>query len=280
MSLAQLGVAAAATAGVFGIWEAGQWLEHTRRRGALGDLIGAAALEGGGSDAERRRLTLVVAATLAAAGALLAGLPLALAAAASGPLSVRWYVRRRARRYRDRVATGMPMAARAIADALTGGHTLTAAFGQAAAATPGPAGEELACVARLTALGEPVEAAVGTMRGRVTDPGWEALATAIVLQRDVGGDLAALLRVLAAAAEDGARAEALARAALAQARATAQLIASVPLLALLAVAVLDPAIITTMLGTPPALMLMIASLGLGLTAGLVLQQLARSVEAP
>lgn len=280
MSLAQLGAAAAAATGVFGIWDAGRWLEDARRRGALGALLGTNALDGEGTGAEQRRLRLVVAATLAAAGALLGGLPLAIAAAAAGPATMRWYVGHRAGRHRDRVAAGMPMAARGIADALTGGHTLTAAFGRAALGTPGPAGEELARVAQRAALGASVEDAVHAMRARVDDPGWEALATAVVLQREVGGDLAALLRSLAAASEDGARSEALARAALAQARATAQLIAAVPAVALLAVAIIDPGTITTMVSRAPSLLLLLAAVGLAVTAALLLRRLARSVEAP
>ncbi len=280
MSLAQLGAVLAACAGVFGTWEAGQWLERARRRGALGALMGVAALEDTGTDAERRRLTLVVAMTLAAAGVLLSGVPLALAGAAAAPLAVRWSVRMRIKRYRDGVAAGMPMAARAIADALTGGHTLTAAFGQAATGTPGPAGDELSRVGQLTALGAPVDEAVCAMRSRAADPGWQALATAILLQREIGGDLAGLLRTLAAAAEDGARAEALARAALAQARATAQLIAAVPVIALLAIAVLDPATVTAMVSRAPSLILLIAAVLLGLVSGLMLTRLARTVDAP
>lgn len=280
MSLAQLAAMAAAVTGVFGAWEAGRWLETARSHGALGRLTGAVALEGTGTGAERRRLTLVVALTLGAVGLLISGLPLAFAAAAAAPLAVRWAVRRRRDRYRNAVAAGMPMAARALADALTGGHTLTAAFGQAAAGTHGPAGDELARAARRTALGVPVDDVVSAMRTRAADPGWQALATSMLLQRDLGGDLAALLRTLAGAAEDGTRAEALARAAMAQARVTAQLIAALPLLALLTIAVLDPATIAAMLSSAPSLMLLIGALILGGASGLMLARLARSVEAP
>ena len=59
-------------------------------------------------------------------------------------------------------------------------------------------------------------------------PAWDTLVAAILLQRDAGGDLAGLLRDLAASLEAAARVDADARAATAQARFTARLVLWLP----------------------------------------------------
>jgi len=131
---------------------------------------------------------------------------------------------------------------------------------------------------RAVRLGAPAEDAVRGLRDEAGDPAWEAMVTAILLQRTAGGDLAGLLRTLADGAEHGARAEAGARAALAQARATAQLIAGVPLLGFLGLAFLSPGTVAAIAARPAALGLLVAAALLGLLAGALLLGLARSVQ--
>ena len=67
------------------------------------------------------------------------------------------------------------------------------------------------------------------LRARAGSHAWDTLIAAVLLQRDAGGDLAALLRELAASAEAAERAERDARAATAQARFTAWLVLGLPL---------------------------------------------------
>ena len=66
------------------------------------------------------------------------------------------------------------------------------------------------------------------LRRRASGPAWDTLVAGILLQRDAGGDLAALLRELAGSLEAAARVEADARAATAQARFTARLVLGLP----------------------------------------------------
>ena len=71
-------------------------------------------------------------------------------------------------------------------------------------------------------------------------PRWDTIVAAILLQRDAGGDLAGLLRAIAAALEDAARVEADARSATAQARFTAWLVALLPVGAAVLAELADP----------------------------------------
>ena len=119
---------------------------------------------------------------------------------------------RRARRARGRWPTRS-----------SAGHAVRGAIAAAGArGVPGAAGRELRAPPRALALGEPTEArarAAAAARARAR-PGTRS-SPAILLQRDAGGDLPALLRDLAGALEAADARERDARAATAQARFTA-----------------------------------------------------------
>ena len=83
---------------------------------------------------------------------------------------------------------------------------------------PEPGGAELRAAAAALEAGARTEDVLERLRDRAADPGWDTLVAAALLQRDAGGDLARLLRDVAAALEDGARARLDARGATAQAR--------------------------------------------------------------
>jgi tight adherence protein B len=179
--------------------------------------------------AERRRLAAVGTVTLCAAGWLVAGAVAAAVLAAAGPLAARQALAWREGRRRADLARGAPVAARALADALAGGHSIRGALGAAAeAGLPGAVGQELRRAAHALAVGEPTAVVLEELRGRAGDPAWDTLVAAVLLQGDAGGDLAALLRDLAARLEQAARDDAEARTATAQARFTAWLVAALP----------------------------------------------------
>ena len=195
VSAAALMAAAAAACGVAAAYEVVLVVEGAAPRRLLAPLL--AAGRSGPSAAERRRLAVVAAAALMAAGWIVAG-PLAGLAARRRPARRLW-----ARRSRGAGRAGgaswppaPATAARALADALAGGHSVRGAIAEAAAGLPGAVGEELRRAARALALGERTEAVLEELRARARDPSWDAIAAAIALQRTSGGDLARLLRDL------------------------------------------------------------------------------------
>jgi tight adherence protein B len=179
--------------------------------------------------AERRRLVLAVAATGLACGWFVGGVLLALAAAAVAPAVAVRAVRASRERYRRAVDAGAPAIATALADALTGGHSVRAAIAEAAGGLSGAAGAELRRTAAELALGAGTEQALEEMRERVGLHGVDTVVAACLLQRSAGGDLARLLRDCARALEDHARLEHDARAATAQARFTGLIVVLLPL---------------------------------------------------
>jgi tight adherence protein B len=225
---------------------------------------------------ERRRLAWLTSAALLAGGWLLAGPLAGVALAGAGPWALAALVRERRRRHRAELARAAPAVARAMADALGAGHAIPVALAQAAegAGAVHPAvASELRAVACALALGASLEQALERLRARAASRPWDVLAAAILLQRDAGGDLAALLRELAAAQE--ARLAGEARAATAQARFTGLVVALLPLGAAALAELASPGALTGLAREPLAAWLAGFALVLQGLALVAIRRLAR-----
>ena len=280
--------ACAAGAGVLGLWAAADAVGGSRgalRRGwaALGP-DGAlpraiAPLRRGGTPArgERRRVVVLAAAALLAGGALLAGPVAGLVAAAAAPFLAGRALAAVRRRRQARHATAAPVVARAVADALAGGHSIRGAFASAAreGGVDGPAREELRAAATALALGEETGVVLERLRTRAASPGYDALVAAVLLQRESGGDLAALLRTLATTLEDQVRVEADARAMTAQARFTALVVAALPAFAGAMAELASPGYLASLLTRPLTAWLAVLSVLLQAAAWVAVRRIAR-----
>jgi tight adherence protein B len=270
---------AAAALAVAGAWQLAGAIEATRPGALLAralEPVGRAGREGRAATAyERRRLALVAATALAAAGWLVGGVALALVAAIAGPLIARASLRARRRGYARELARAAPGAARALADALAGGHSIRGAIDCAAAGASGAGGVELRRAAAALRLGASTDAALEALRARARAPAWDAIVAGILLQRDAGGDLAGLLRDLAEALEAAARAERDARAATAQARATARIVMALPAGAAALMEVVSPGFLPGLLATPASAALVAVALVLGLAGIAAVHRLGR-----
>jgi len=228
------------------------------------------------SPPERRRLAVVGALTLLAGGWLLAGPVLAVPAAAGGPWVVRRALAARRARWRADLAAGAAPAARALADALAGGHAVHGALAAAAGGgVPGAAGGELRAAAAALALGSRTDDVLERLRQRAADPGWDTIVAAVLLQRDAGGDLARLLRSVAAGLEEAARVEADARSATAQARFTAWLVLGLPAGAAALAELAAPGAVTGLLAAPLTGVLVAGAVACQVTALFLIRRLAR-----
>jgi tight adherence protein B len=232
------------------------------------------------AEAERRRLGVVAAAVVLAAGWLLAGPLLGVAAAVAAPAGLNAVVAARRRRWRAALAAGAPAAARALADALAGGHSIRGALGAAAVgeSVPGVAGQELRRCAGALGLGERTEHVLEELRRRAQDPAWDTIVAAILLQREAGGDLAQLLRGVAASREEARRVEADARGATAQARYTAGLVCGLPLSAATLVELVSPGALGAVLSSPLAALMVATSVVLQVTAWAAVRRISRIAE--
>ena len=115
-----------------------------------------------------------------------------------------------------------------------------------------------------------------TLRARAGDRAWDALVAAILLQSDAGGDLAGLLRDLATRLEEARRAEGEARAATAQARFTAGLVAALPAGAAVLAELASPGFLAGLLRSPVSAVLVAASAALQVLALLTIRRIGRA----
>jgi tight adherence protein B len=153
----------------------------------------------------------------------------AVIAAAAGPLAASQALRARRARYVRAVDAGAAEIAIALADALSGGHSLRGAVITAAASMAGPPGNELRRVAAELELGAATDDALEAMRSRIRSPSIDVIVAGALMQRRAGGDLAQLLRSSARAFEDEARLLGEVRAATAQARFTGIVVVAMPI---------------------------------------------------
>jgi tight adherence protein B len=283
MSQAAWLAAAAASAGVVGTWEALAAVERTRVAAATTRLLEPLRRAGSEGRAptlpERRRLAALAAGVLLAAGWLVGGLPLGVLCALTGPAVVVGVIGARRRRWRDDLRRAAPTCARVMADSLSAGRSVRAALGDAAAGVEGGARHELGIAARALALGEPTETVLLRLRTRARAHAWDTLVAAILLQRDAGGDLASLLRELAAAGEAAERAGRDARTATAQARFTAWLVLGLPSGAAVLAELGSPGFVAGLVAAPLSVWLAGTAVLLQVAALVCVLRLARASSA-
>jgi tight adherence protein B len=230
------------------------------------------------SASEQRRLGLLGSGAIATLALLVTGLgPLAIAAAA-GPWCVSVLVAQRRERYRRAVERSVPDVAGAIADAISGGHSVRGALTAAADSLDGPSSSELARIAADLELGASTRDALGEMRERLRSERIDWLATALLSQQVAGGDVAALMRRLAAAAADRDRVEDEARAATTQARFTGLLVVALPAGAGLFAELLQPGFISRVLSEPASAAMLMAAGALQMVGFALIRRLGTPPE--
>jgi tight adherence protein B len=271
--MAPLMAAMAAACGVAAAWEVLAVVESSAPQRLLAPLLRAG--RSGPSLADRRRLAMVAAASLLAAGWIVVGPVPGAVLGASAPLVVGKAIAWRRARWRRELAGGAGVAARALADALAGGHSVRGAIGEAGRGLPGAAGEELRSAARALAVGDRTEGVLERLRTNAHSGAWDAIVAAIAMQRSSGGDLARLLRDLAVAIDERARSEADARAATAQARMTAWIVAGLPAGAAAIAQLADPSALSTLTATGPSSALAGAALVCEVSGVLVVRAIVR-----
>ena len=180
---------------------------------------------------ERRRLALLGVVALLGGGWLVAGPWAGIALGAAAPWVARAVVRARRRRRARAVVRGRARdRPRAVRRARRRALRARRARSRRRATAASPGRRARSCASRRprsTSASAPSEVLRDLARRAGGGP-LDTLAAAVLLQRDAGGDLAALLRDLAAALEARGRVVADARSATAQARFTALLVTALP----------------------------------------------------
>lgn len=127
-----------------------------------------------------------------------------------------------------------------IARALRAGHAFSVSLEMLAAEAPLPSREEWRRVFREHNLGSPLEAALVGMTERVPLVDVKFFVSAVILQREAGGNLSEILTNLAATVRDRFRLKGHVRAATAHARITAIVLSAIPLITLIGLRIRSP----------------------------------------
>lgn len=247
-------------------------------------VLGPAAAAGSrgrvASRDDRRQIGLI-AVIFGSVVALMAGGPwFALAVALAGPLVPAGVLRVRGARWRAAMQAGAAPAARAIGDAAAAGLPGVAAVERASGdgAVPAAVSAELKDLATRCRLGLPLDAALDELGRRAGSSAWSAVVAAIRIQREVGGDLAAILHVLAGDLEDSTRARAEARSLSAQARLTARIVIALPVVGVVLAEIASPGTLAGMLSKPLPRLLALLAFVLQMVAAVVVRRAARVGE--
>jgi tight adherence protein B len=126
---------------------------------------------------------------------MVAGFSAALAPLLAGTLGILpivWLLMRRKRRL-NKFASQLPEALELVARALRAGHSLASGFSLVANEMSAPIATEFTRTYEEQNLGKPMEEALEAMTKRVPNLDLKFFATAVILQRQTGGDLAEIL---------------------------------------------------------------------------------------
>ncbi len=200
--------------------------------------------------------------------ALLAGIATPLGGCAS--------LRARRGRREEALQAQLPEAIDVVARAIRSGQPMDAALREAGERMPDPVGRALRRVEEEFRLGAPFERAVRGLAERY--PGVAEvrfLVAALVLQRETGGNLAHILERLAATLRERVVFRRDVRAVTAEGRATAIVLALLPLVFMVGIALLRPAYVAPLFEAPTGRALLLAALVLEGVGFMAMRALSR-----
>lgn len=249
--------------------------------GLLGPVASVAARGHQATRPERIRIVLMGMAAGSAMALVIGGPLLAAVVVLACPVATVMVLRARASRWRSAMRDGAAPSARAIGDAARAGLPAVAAVERAASdgAVSPAAAVELRDLATRCRLGLGLDEGLEELRRRAACPAWNALAAAIRVQSEVGGDLAAILHSLASGLEMSSRAREEARSLSSQARLTARIVIALPVAGLAMSEVASPGTLARILAAPLPRALAVLAAVLQVAAVVVVRRVARTGAA-
>jgi tight adherence protein B len=160
-----------------------------------------------------------------------------------------WVLLRRRRRLK-RFAAQLPEALEMMARALRAGQSLAFGFNAVATEMPAPLGTEFNRVFEEQNLGIPLEESLQTMCERVPNLDLKFFTTAVILQRQTGGDLAEILDKIGSLIRDRFRIWGQVQALTGEGRLSGVVLMGLPFVILLAVYKLNPGYVSVLFTDP------------------------------
>jgi tight adherence protein B len=189
-----------------------------------------------------------------------AGWPIALAAGIMTPLIPYFYIRRAARARLNAFEEIFPDAISLMARALRAGHALTSTLAMVADEIPEPVKSEFRALYEQHNYGLPLPQVLRTFATRIPLLDVRFFATAVLTQRETGGNLAEVLDNLGAVTRDRFRVRRQLRVLTAQGRMTGWILGTLPIFLALVLYFVNPSQMTSFLHDPVGVHLMEAAL--------------------
>ena len=178
-------------------------------------------------------------------------------------------IRRRRKKFTNQLGDMLTM----VANALRAGFSFMQAFELISREMDAPMGREVQLVVNEVNLGNTLESALDNMQRRVASPDFELVVTAVLIQRQVGGDRASILDTISETIAERVRMRREVMTLTAQGRASAWVVACIPIGLALAISVLNPDYLKPLLETDIGRMFIVAAVVLELVGFMIIYRI-------
>lgn len=187
----------------------------------------------------------------------------------TGAVLLRLRIQRRQKLFTNQLGDMLTM----VANALRAGFSFLQAFELIAREMPAPMGPEVNQVVREINLGGTLENALNNMQKRVQSPDFELVITAVLIQRQVGGNLAQILDTISETIEARIKMRREVLALTAQGRLSGIILAVLPFALAVVLSVLAPGYMKPLLDNPMGKYIIAGSVVMELIGFLVIQRI-------
>lgn len=178
-------------------------------------------------------------------------------------------IRRRRKKFTNQLGDMLTM----VANALRAGFSFMQAFELISREMDAPMGREVQLVVNEVNLGNTLESALDNMQRRVASPDFELVVTAVLIQRQVGGDLASILDTISETIAERVRMRREVMTLTAQGRASALVVSCIPIGLAAAVSILNPNYLKPLIETELGRMFIVAAVILQLIGFIVIHRI-------
>ena len=178
-------------------------------------------------------------------------------------------IRRRRKKFTNQLGDMLTM----VANALRAGFSFMQAFELISREMDSPMGREVQLVVNEVNLGNTLESALDNMQRRVASPNFELVVTAVLIQRQVGGDLASILDTISETIAERVRMRREVMALTAQGRLSGIVVAVIPVALGLFLEIVNPGYLKPLLETDLGRMFIIGAIIMDMIGFLVIKRI-------
>lgn len=178
-------------------------------------------------------------------------------------------IRRRRKKFTNQLGDMLTM----VANALRAGFSFMQAFELISREMDAPMGREVQLVVNEVNLGNTIESALDNMQRRVASPDFELVVTAVLIQRQVGGDLASILDTISETIAERVRMRREVLALTAQGRASGWVLAAIPIGLFIILYMMSPSYLSPLLDTDIGRMCIVGAFILEVIGFFVIQRI-------